>query len=267
MGGHKMTRLPFLCLISIMLAGVVDANTEQKIEAKGPEHQAYGPGDLVITAVDMPNFRALHDDTLHYAPRYSTFWIDAAAKRGEKPAWIVHFSCVPKIGKSPFRCGEKTGTPNPATLMVGSEEVPMVVRRTPYSVDEKDLSLYAPRTFGPEYGVLVSPYKFHLDDQSLSGEASVGGYVGFRIAQPGIAFTPVFSAGVGVVSVTDEQEGRPEESNRASFTVALGAITTFSRQGVFQFGVLLGWDWTGDSNYDHEGETWIALSLGSKLTR
>ena len=72
-----------------------------------------------------------------------------------------------------------------------------------YSINEENLMQYPVMSYGSEYGVLVAPYKFHLSDNSLTGEATVGGIAGYRFQMAGVAVAPVVSAGVGVVSVAN----------------------------------------------------------------
>lgn len=243
--------------------------SSSSLESKpAPVRTTYGIGDMVMTSVDMPVFRAADDnsDTRYNAPRYSTFWIDSATQVGSgteaSPAWVIHFRCVTNRERRLFGCDKRT-------LHAGASyrKEERVTEATAYVVEQKYLELYAPRTFGFDYGLLVAPYKFHLDDRALTGEATLGGYVGYRLASPGLAVTPIVSGGVGVVSVADEQEGETDESNRASLSLATGLITTLSRNGSFQVGLLIGWDWTGDKAYKYEGEPWIAFSFGTQLTQ
>lgn len=118
---------------------------------------------------------------------------------------------------------------------------------------------------GVDYGVLVVPYKFHFTDQTLTGEATLGGYAGYRYSWPGFALTvPLISAGVGVVNVTTTGETK----SSPSFSLATGTIITLTKNGLFQIGLLGGLDWAGKgNNYKYEGRPWVAVSFGTNITK
>lgn len=119
---------------------------------------------------------------------------------------------------------------------------------------------------GLSAGPLVVPFKYRLDDKSLTGDAKVGLYAGITF-EPGCTrsnwcfrFTPLLSAGLSQVSVTD---GTSEE-NQTAVTVAAGfLITNWSSLNI---GFVYGQDRIGDSNWDHEGEGWMSFMVGWQLT-
>jgi hypothetical protein len=117
-----------------------------------------------------------------------------------------------------------------------------------------------------DYGVLVIPYKFHTSDQSLTGEATLGGFAGYQLTWPGVAISTVISAGVGVVNLTKQENGTSTTNNAPSFTAAGGFIISLTKSNLFQIGLLCGLDWAGEGKqYKYEGKPWIAFSFGQTL--
>jgi hypothetical protein len=138
-----------------------------------------------------------------------------------------------------------------------------------YKINAAHLQNCAAKSRGLDYGLLVIPYKLHLNDHSLSGESSVGGYAGMQLNTPGVALSLVLSAGIGVVpTTTTETDGTVKTGHAASFTGAGGLIFTFSRISMFQVGLIAGVDLTGKgSQYKYDGKPWIAVSFGTNLTK
>ena len=125
----------------------------------------------------------------------------------------------------------------------------------------------------PSFGELVSgplivPFKFRLNDKSLSGEATVGYYAGFGNdlfwENYQIGFTPILSAGLTQVTVASENtDGDIEEDSKTAFTWAAGFL--FQSWDSVNIGLIYGQDRTGDSDWAHEGEGWVSLSVGWNL--
>lgn len=160
-----------------------------------------------------------------------------------------------------------TATAGTATTTETAGATKIVKIHKTYSVAAETVQTIPALAWGADTGVLVAPYKFHLDDHSLSGAASVGGYLGARWGVEGISNTVLAAAGIGVVPISKTVNGTPTTDNAASFTFAAGDIVSVTRTGLFQVGLLIGFDWTGNNQYKHEGKPWIALSFGSNLTQ
>ena len=137
-----------------------------------------------------------------------------------------------------------------------------------YAVKATELQNTAALNQGVDYGLLVLPYKYHFTDQSLTGEATLGGYAGYKFSWPGIAISfPVVSAGVGVVNTT-QQSGVSTSGTAPSFTFAGGLIINLTKTGLFQIGIIAGADWAGkNSQYKYEGQPWVAVSFGTNFTK
>lgn len=118
---------------------------------------------------------------------------------------------------------------------------------------------------GPVSGPLVVPFKFRLDDDSISGEAVLGYYAGYRI-EPVIPFTdvripisPFIAGGISQVSVTKNGES----DNKSGFTWAAGIL--IQNWANVNIGIVYGEDRTGDNNWEHEGEAWFSFMIGWEL--
>ncbi|MEM6484675.1 MAG: hypothetical protein AAF662_06800 [Pseudomonadota bacterium] len=119
---------------------------------------------------------------------------------------------------------------------------------------------------GPVSGPLIVPYKWRLDDDSLSGEATIGYYAGWahEFMNGGLTVTPFISAGLTQVSVaTVGENGEISEDNKSGVTIAVGFLKSWDNLNV---GFVAGQDRIGDKEWQYEGDTWISLSVGWDLT-
>jgi hypothetical protein len=115
---------------------------------------------------------------------------------------------------------------------------------------------------GPVSGPLIIPFKYRLDDDSMSGEAAIGYYAGYR-AEPKIPFTqqrmplsPFIGAGLTQIDVSTG----PEADNRTGITLAVG-ILIYNWADV-NIGFVYGQDRVGDKSWKHEGESWVSFMIG-----
>jgi len=201
------------------------------------------------------------NDIVYYAPPKAILWVDT--KKDNDGYVTVHFVC----GFLSAVCSKTSSgyvKPESGPYKDGN----IVDLHVEYKIEASKLQNYPAQSRGMDYGLLVVPYKFHLSDQSLTGEATLGGYAGYQLTWPGIAISTVLSAGVGVVNLTKQENGISTSDNAASFTAAGGFIINLMKSGLFQIGILCGFDWAGKgSQYKHEGKPWIAISFGTNLTR
>lgn len=218
---------------------------------------APGPGDRKILKTYLPGFRKTYgsDDSEYYAPPDATLWV---ISRNDDKTVNVRFTTNwtdDSIG-SPATCPEQ-----PCKGKIVRPDVS-------YTISSSELQRAAAFNRGWDYGLLAVPYKYHPTDQSLTGEATLGGYAGYQYSWPGVAITiPVFSAGVGVVNVTNDTGKETSSRSAASFTVASGFIINLTKSGLFQIGALYGIDWAGKGNhYKYDGKPWIAISFGTNLS-
>ena len=144
----------------------------------------------------------------------------------------------------------------------------IVQPNVPYSVSADNLQSSAITNAGIDYGLLVTPYKFHFSDQSLSGAATIGGYAGYHLAGEGAGVQAVLSGGLGVVPITKVENGTTNTSNAASLSLSGGFIINLMKSGMFQVGLLFGVDWAGNgSQYKYDGKPWFAFSFGTNFTK
>ena len=123
----------------------------------------------------------------------------------------------------------------------------------------------SPSVAGPVSGPLVVPFKFRLDDDSITGEAALGYYAGYRL-EPRILFTdvrvpisPFIAGGISQVSVSENGE----TDNKTGFTWAAGILV--QNWANVNIGIVYGEDRTGDKDWEHEGEGWFSFMIGWQL--
>lgn len=114
-------------------------------------------------------------------------------------------------------------------------------------------------------GPLIVPFKFRQDDGTISGQATVGYYIGYA-GEPKIAGTdkrftiaPFFSGGLTQIDVS--KNGTTE--SRSGVTLAGGFL--INNWANANFGAVYGWDWIGDKTWEHEGKGWISFMVGWSL--
>ncbi len=120
---------------------------------------------------------------------------------------------------------------------------------------------------GLSAGPLVVPFKYRLNDKSLTGDATVGFYAGItaepfcrKSGQYCFRLTPLISAGISQVSVSNSTE---TAENKSAVTVAAGfLITGWSDLNI---GFIYGQDRIGDQSWEHEGKGWVSFMVGWKL--
>jgi hypothetical protein len=235
---------------------VIAANNQ--IESSG---RAPGPGDRKILNTYMSGFKMtdIANSPEYYASPGSILWVDS--KVDDKGTVIVHFA----ENWTNNRVGAETIDTKYKDKCKGG----LVIPRVKYTVKATELQNTAAQSQGPDYGLLVVPFKFHPSDHSLTGEATLGGYAGYQYSWPGIAITvPVVSAGIGVVNITQQNGTTSTSSSAPSLSIAYGIIINLVKSGLFQIGVISGFDWAGKgSQYKYEGKPWISVSFGTNFTK
>lgn len=226
--------------------------TSDQIASSGT---ALGKGDRVILDTYLSGImNSDFPDEKYYASPESKLWV----------------SEIDSSGKAHIRFKEnwsndKVGTGDTNDKYEANNKGGLVKPGIEYTIEAVKLQ-HAPVSIqGVDYGVLVVPYKFHFSDQTLTGEATLGGYAGYRFSWPGFALTvPLLSAGVGVVNETTTGETK----SAPSFSLATGTIITLTKTGLFQIGLLGGVDWAGKGNhYKYEGKPWVAVSFGTNISK
>lgn len=114
-----------------------------------------------------------------------------------------------------------------------------------------------PNTLGFSWGVLAVPFKYQLTgDQEVSGEATVGSYLGYRFQDAlfGYGVTPIVFLGAAPIEI--------EGSDDKLFAISYGAglqVGLFERVNV---GAVVGFDHVNESSgYEYNDKPWAALQL------
>jgi hypothetical protein len=136
-----------------------------------------------------------------------------------------------------------------------------------YQISRTALEGFGFRRTGVTFGGLVIPFKYRLGgDKGITSSSTVAPYVGFRtryLQGYGVSFTPILSAGLGLVPVTDPTEGKTE--TKPAFSMAIGLVMTSSKNDQFNAGLVFGRDLlsksdrTLDPNVD---KPWLSFYLG-----
>jgi hypothetical protein len=138
-----------------------------------------------------------------------------------------------------------------------------------YEISNAVLLQYASISSQLDYGMLIVPFKFHPSDQSVTGAATIGGYLGYKFSFFEITdITPFATSGLGAVETTKQQNGQSTTSTAPSFSVGGGVILVSRIAGTpIHAGFAVGVDWAGKGNdYKYEGKPWIAISIGTNFS-
>lgn len=131
--------------------------------------------------------------------------------------------------------------------------------------DTDILKSVQPSLSGPVSGPLIVPFKYRLDDKSLSGEAAIGYYAGYR-TEPNIPGTKIripvspFIAG-GLSQINTSTNG--DTDNRTAVTIAAGIL--IQNWANVNIGFVVGQDRIGDDSWQYEGENWVSFMIGWDL--
>ena len=118
---------------------------------------------------------------------------------------------------------------------------------------------------GPVSGPLVVPFKFRLDDDSITGDATLGYYAGYSLEPPipwthyRVPITPFIAGGISQISVS--HDGEPDY--KTGFTWAAGILV--QNWANVNIGIVLGEDYIGDKDWEHEGQRWFSFMIGWEL--
>ncbi len=127
---------------------------------------------------------------------------------------------------------------------------------------EKSISL---SRGGPVSGPLIVPFKYRLNDDSLTGEATLGYYAGYSVepriwpTDTRIPITPFIAGGLTQISVTEDEE----TSNQTGVSLAAGILIQ-NWAGV-NIGLVYGEDRIGNQDWEHEGEGWLSFMVGWEI--
>lgn len=136
---------------------------------------------------------------------------------------------------------------------------------TQYSISRNVLLDYDVYRSGVTFGALVVPFKFYLGgDKKISASSTIAPYVGFRGPAPfGLTFTPVLSAGLGLVPVSNPDTGKTD--TKTALSTAVGMVLTARKNEAFNAGLLLGKDFLGRADREIDptvGKAWFSIYVG-----
>ena len=214
------------------------------------ELEVGGTYRLGITVTDLKAVGG--DETKYTAKKNSKFFVISKDESGD---YIVRFD---RIYSSEPEAGTDTKDVSYDNAYILAPKVNGMI-----PVD----AISRPSMAGLSSGPLVVPFKYRLDNDSLSGDATIGFYAGITF-EPGclteswcFRITPLLSAGLSQVSVV-EANGTGTE-NKTSATWATGfLITDWSNMNI---GLIYGQDRIGDKTWEHEGEGWLSFMIGWQL--
>jgi hypothetical protein len=191
---------------------------------------------------------------------------DSAGKNAAAAEQALKSGQRPKAPKEPGMFATEEAASLSAISVCASTG--MVNDYTAYKIETVRLMEHPNRRTGVMFGALVVPFKFHLGGENkLSASSTIAPYVGFRGPAPfGLTFTPVVSAGLGLVPVNNATTD--ETDTKSAFSVALGVLLTQSKNDKFNAGVLFGKDFLSKSDRagdDTVDEVWFSIYAGYKL--
>lgn len=233
--------------------------------------RAIGKGDRIMIKAGLSGFepvdskcfgkyssgQATTNDSksLYNAPAGSVLSVDSDADKDGNI--IVSFPGCRIWGFFEKGCKEPARTCNGESVVEGNQ----------YKISLAKVQSASSVTLGFDYGSIIVPFKYHFSDNSISGNSSIGQYIGYKISWGAASFMPVVSAGLGVVDITQQNGTTTSSSSAPSFSVCYGLIVNILKNGLFQAGIMSGWDWAGKgSQYKYEGKPWLSISLGTNWT-
>lgn len=119
--------------------------------------------------------------------------------------------------------------------------------------------------FGLEHGPLVVPFKLRSRNRTITGESTLGYYLGLRLNWFEISASPFISGGLALIPVSDVNSEQSE--NRTGVSFSFGTILQTSQR--LQLAVVMGWDYLGGDagrHWEFEGNPWYSFAIGFSFT-
>jgi hypothetical protein len=239
------------------------AEPVESADASFPADEDSYNGDLLKLRVTVGAFRQVDaDGRVFCAPKGSVLTVSDE----DEGVLSVRFKKVPKDDNpKPTRLIEENPT---GEALKACSAASLVNDFTQYEIDRATLLKYDFRRTGVTFGALVVPFKFYLSgERKITASSTIAPYLGFRGPSVfGLTLTPVVSAGLGLVPVTDPNSGETE--TKSALSTAIGLVLTSTKNDAFNAGVVIGRDFlsrsdeASDPNVD---EPWFSLYVGYKL--
>ncbi len=222
-------------------------------------------GDQLTTRTDITGFREVNEkgevDTK--ADGNGNAGKSKCAPSGAKIAinredgnnLYLRFRDVPRVA----------GTALPTT---GCTSANVVNKYTQYTIEKATLLNYDVRRSGVTFGALVVPFKFRLgNSKEFASSSTVAPYIGFKSdLNFGLSFTPILSAGIGMVPIADAANNTT--TTKAAFSTAVGLVLTSSKNDSFNAGLLFGKDFLNKADRAADpsvSKPWISFYIGYAL--
>lgn len=110
------------------------------------------------------------------------------------------------------------------------------------------------------HGTLIVPFKLRTKDGRITGDATLGYYVGYVWKWWDLDLIPLISAGLSPISVAVDSN---ETDTKLGVTGAIGVV--LKHTGNFQIGLVSGVDHIGGdagNNYEYENDLWVSFMVG-----
>ena len=183
--------------------------------------------------------------------------------------WSVTRGGIPGLSPSIRSPGDKEAADKKAlaakTKIASCPVGETVTNDVTYKFDKGVLDKIDVSRFGPTYGALIVPFKFHFSDHKIDASSAVLGYFGYEGWLTGASSAIFLAAGMSAVNIpTTDASGTATNQTKAALTAAVGVNWTFGTTSLWKGGVLVGWDWAGKNvGYDqYEHKPWLSVSLG-----
>jgi hypothetical protein len=138
---------------------------------------------------------------------------------------------------------------------------------TEYTIEKAKIEQYAFKREGVIFGGLVVPFKFRLGSTNeLVSSSTIAPYVGYKLTSIfgyGASFTPILSAGLGLVPVANSANNTT--SSKAAFSLALGLLLGSSKNQNYTAGLVFGRDFLSraDRQIDSSvNRAWLSFWVG-----
>lgn len=251
----------FALLVVAATAPVVVAQEAAAPQAPGPKYVA---DDDSMTGDHLTVFVNLDRVLLHADRAADPRCVPAGSKmkviRQDDREILVRMLSVPQKGEFLM-----TDLKNLGIAACGERTVNL---HTVYAVQRSDLLEETYKRTGATFGALVVPFKFRVSEsKELASSATLAPYVGARLDWLqgfGFSLTPIFTAGLALVPITDQANNTT--TTKAAPSIGIGLILTSSKNNQFNAGVLFGKDLVSraDRAVDPRAyENWISFYIGT----
>lgn len=201
-----------------------------------------------------------------FAPKGTRFHVDGD-RDGELSLRVTHESASTELRTA---CGKAPPT-EPCPVAGATEPVEVVQEGPLYRVRKDQFPPDYWSRSGITYGPLFVPFKMRFKDKSLSGEAALGGYLGYEFSVLDYPLVPVVHAGLTVVTIGGDQSANKnvnDTTTKPAFTWGFGLVLKAS--DTYQAAVILGKDQIGGKDgaeWQYERKWWLSVAFGYNFAR